>query len=332
MLGHQLRALGVRTTITRFDNPLRPEGFDLVIVGPGPGDPRDATDPRMNTLRALTRDLLASTVPFLSICLGHQILATELGLEIVRRAVPNQGVQKLVNLFGQSELVGFYNTYAARAEHDFIPGTGQRKPVEISRNPQTGEVHFLRGAGFRSVQFHLESILTQHGPQILGDLLTSLLRDAGSTGVPGAPVERVASEVIPSSIGLRISAGRRPSPGPARRPCGPTGWDGWPGGARGRRTRASPRRPAPHSRTGRGGSDWLVETHTQRRPGIDNGPSVGVVARCRDERPFGSLAVHGLGGCWIVCRITRGPANPTRAPGSAKITSGSVAYEAATPP
>ncbi|GAA2102627.1 anthranilate synthase family protein [Actinomadura alba] len=188
MLGHQLRAIGVRTTITRFDDPLPPEGFDLVIVGPGPGDPRDETDPRMNTLRALTRDLLAGTVPFLSICLGHQILATEFGLEIVRRAVPNQGVQKLVNLFGQSELVGFYNTYAARAEHDFIPGTGRRKPIDISRNPRTGEVHALRGAGFRSVQFHLESILTQHGPQILSDLLTSLLREAGSTGVPGARV------------------------------------------------------------------------------------------------------------------------------------------------
>jgi phenazine biosynthesis protein phzE len=187
MLGHQLHALGLRTRITRFDSPLHPEGYDLVIVGPGPGDPSDPTDPRMNTLRALTRDLLAGTVPFLSICLGHQILAAELGFDIVRRTVPNQGVQKRVNLFGQSELVGFYNTYTARSEYDFIP-RGQREPIEISRNPETGEVHALRGAGFRSVQFHLESILTQHGPQILSDLLFSLLRDAGSAGVPDARV------------------------------------------------------------------------------------------------------------------------------------------------
>jgi len=186
MLGHQLRTLGVRTTLTRFDSPLPPEGFDLVIVGPGPGDPRDAADPRMSSLRALTRDLLAGTVPFLSICLGHQILATELGLEIVRLTVPNQGVQKPVDLFGRSELVGFYNTYVACAEHDVFPGTGGREPIEISRDPRTGHVHALRGGGFRSVQFHLESILTQHGPQILGDLLTSLLRETGSTSVPGA--------------------------------------------------------------------------------------------------------------------------------------------------
>ncbi|PJE95960.1 phenazine-specific anthranilate synthase component I [Streptomyces carminius] len=182
MLGHQLRALGLRTTITRFDRPLPPEGYDLVVVGPGPGDPRDAA-PRMRTLRALTRDLLAGSVPFLSICLGHQILALELGFDLVRRAVPNQGLQKRISLFGRPELVGFYNTYAARSEHDFVPGTGQHKPVEVSRNPDTGEVHALRGAGFRSVQFHLESILTQHGPRILRDLLVSLLSDAGDTGV-----------------------------------------------------------------------------------------------------------------------------------------------------
>ncbi|MET9854225.1 anthranilate synthase family protein [Streptomyces sp. NPDC006450] len=188
MLGHQLGALGLRTTLTRFDSPLSPEEFDLVIVGPGPGDPRDATDPRIGTLRALTRDLLAGSVPFLSICLGHQILATELGLELVRRTVPNQGVQKLVHLFDRDELVGFYNTYTARAEHDFLPGTAHHKPVEISRNPRTGEVHALRGAGFRSVQFHLESVLTQHGPQILGELLGSLLNEAGHVRVPGAPV------------------------------------------------------------------------------------------------------------------------------------------------
>ncbi|WP_121436190.1 anthranilate synthase family protein [Actinomadura pelletieri] len=176
MLGHQLRALGLRTTIRRFDEPLPQDGFDLVIVGPGPGDPRDTVDPRMGMLRALTRELLGGDVPFLSICLGHQILAAELGLEIVRRAVPNQGVQKPIDLFGRSELVGFYNTYAARADDDVVLWEG--RPVEVSRSRRTGEVHALRGAGFRSVQFHLESILTQHGPRILGELLGSLLADA----------------------------------------------------------------------------------------------------------------------------------------------------------
>jgi phenazine biosynthesis protein phzE len=142
----------------------------------------------MNTLRALTRGLLGGTVPFLSICLGHQVLSSELGFALGPCATPNQGVQKSIDLFGRSELVGFYNTYTAHSDRDFVPATAQRKPIEVSRDPHTGEVHALRGAGFRSVQFHLESILTQHGPQILSDLLVSLLQDAESAGVSAARV------------------------------------------------------------------------------------------------------------------------------------------------
>ncbi|MGW1279625.1 anthranilate synthase family protein [Streptomyces tsukubensis] len=186
MLDHQLRSLGLRTVLTRFDRPLPADGFGLVVVGPGPGDPRDTSDPRIAALGSLTRGLLVGDVPFLSVCLGHQVLAVELGLDVVRRRVPNQGVQKPVDLFGGSELVGFYNTYEARAGHDFVPGNGHRKPIEIVRNPRTGEVHALRGAGFRSIQFHLESVLTQHGPRILGRLLASLLREAGERTAPGA--------------------------------------------------------------------------------------------------------------------------------------------------
>ncbi|MFE1439672.1 anthranilate synthase family protein [Streptomyces sp. NPDC058739] len=189
MLGHQLRALGLRTTLTRFDRPLSPEDFDLVVVGPGPGDPRDPGDPRIGSLRALTRDLLDGHVPFLSICLSHQVLAAELGLDILRLPVPHQGVQRRIDLFGRHELVGFYNTYAAHCEQDYVPGSGLRKPAEVSRDPATGQVHALRGAGFRSVQFHLESVLTQHGPQILGGLLTSLLREAGHGVAPGGRME-----------------------------------------------------------------------------------------------------------------------------------------------
>ncbi|MFD6635754.1 anthranilate synthase family protein [Micromonospora chalcea] len=185
MLDHQLRALGLRSSIARFDSRLRPEGHDLVVVGPGPGDPGDLTDPRMRILRGLTRDLLAGTVPFLSICLGHQVLAAELGFPLARRAVPNQGVQKRIDLFGRPELVGFYNTYTARSAHDVVAG-GRRGPIEISRSPDSGDVHALRGPGFRSVQFHLESVLTQHGPRILGDLLVSLLADGTAAGAEAA--------------------------------------------------------------------------------------------------------------------------------------------------
>ena len=84
--------------------------------------------------------------------------------------MPGQGVQREIDYFGQRHRVGFYNTFALRCDADEVG------PVQVSRDPATGEVHGLRGKGFRSMQFHPESILTQHGPEILTDALTSLLR------------------------------------------------------------------------------------------------------------------------------------------------------------
>lgn len=175
MLGHQLRGLGLRATIARFDKQLCPSDFDFVVVGPGPGDPNDTNDPRIATLRALTRDLLAGDVPFLSVCLGHQVLCAELGFRVGPRATPNQGVQRRIDLFGRPERVGFYNSYTAYCPHDLVACGQLGEPVRVSRDPRSGEVHALRGPGFRSVQFHPESVLTQHGPRILREMLTSLL-------------------------------------------------------------------------------------------------------------------------------------------------------------
>ncbi|WHT22528.1 hypothetical protein N8J89_16130 [Crossiella sp. CA-258035] len=98
-----------------------------------------------------------------------------LGLELHQREVPNQGVQREIELFGDHEVVGFYNTFAARSTDDRVehPEAGL---VEISRDPLTGEVNALRGARFASMQFHAESVLTLDGPATLHRLLDTMLR------------------------------------------------------------------------------------------------------------------------------------------------------------
>jgi 2-amino-4-deoxychorismate synthase len=74
--------------------------------------------------------------------------------------------------------VGFYNTFAARSAADHLDSDRVPSRIEISRGPDTGEVLGLRGAHFRSVQFHPESVLTESGPQILSELLTPLMAGA----------------------------------------------------------------------------------------------------------------------------------------------------------
>ncbi|MFF8385984.1 anthranilate synthase family protein [Streptomyces kanasensis] len=170
MLDHQLRTLGTAVTVCRWDAVPPLDGYDLVVLGPGPGDPRAAGHPKIAALDAAAGALLAARRPFLAVCLSHQVLATRLGFPIRRRATPNQGLQKRIDLFGTAERVGFYNTFAARAEAETrqVDGVG---PVQVCRDPETGEVHALRGPRFSSIQFHAESVLTQNGPRILGSLI-----------------------------------------------------------------------------------------------------------------------------------------------------------------
>jgi phenazine biosynthesis protein phzE len=70
--------------------------------------------------------------------------------------------------------VGFYNTFAAVSEADRFASPHLSEMIEVSRDRRTGEVYGLRAPRLRSVQFHLESVLTVDGPRILGDLLLSI--------------------------------------------------------------------------------------------------------------------------------------------------------------
>ncbi|GHF31920.1 phenazine-specific anthranilate synthase component I [Streptomyces mashuensis] len=176
MLAHLLRMSGLTVTVRRYDDPgLRSAVLGHagpVVLGPGPGNPSDASGPKMRVLRGLAADLLAGhRHGVLGVCLGHELIAAELGLEIVRKDVPFQGAQERIDFFGREETVGFYNTFAARCDAGAV-GELALHGVEVSRDVSTGEVHGLRGPGFAGVQFHPESVLTLNGPAIVAELLS----------------------------------------------------------------------------------------------------------------------------------------------------------------
>ncbi|GLW13556.1 phenazine-specific anthranilate synthase component I [Streptomyces sp. NBRC 13847] len=179
MLAHLLRTSGLGVTVRRFDEPGLREAARAhrgpVVLGPGPGDPSDAADPKMRLLRSLTAELVAQhRHGLLGVCLGHELLASELGLEVVRKEVPFQGAQERIDFFGRPETVGFYNTFTARCD-DTTEAELAMHRVELSRDARTGEVHALRGPGFAGVQFHPESVLTLDGAAITAQLLAAVL-------------------------------------------------------------------------------------------------------------------------------------------------------------
>ncbi|MFF5441455.1 anthranilate synthase family protein [Streptomyces achromogenes] len=179
MLAHVLRAGGLDVTVRRYDEPglraavLGHEG--PVVLGPGPGDPRDPADPKMRILRELAAELVG-THPHgvLGVCLGHELIAAGLGLDIVRKRVPYQGAQTVIDLFGRSETVGFYNSFVARCDEAAARDLAARG-VEVSRSADD-ELHALRGPGFAGVQFHPESVLTLNGAAVVRELVAGLRR------------------------------------------------------------------------------------------------------------------------------------------------------------
>ncbi|GAA3037984.1 anthranilate synthase family protein [Microbacterium dextranolyticum] len=173
MLAHQLRHLGFDVTITPWNDadPSALERADVVVAGPGPGDPRDEASPRIARMRAVVAARLASGRPLLAVCLSHQILADTLGIALAPLGSPHQGLQKTVEVFGRPASIGFYNTFTARV----APGTLRLGATEISADPASGDVYALRGPGYASVQGHLESILSRDGLETLDRLLTHAL-------------------------------------------------------------------------------------------------------------------------------------------------------------
>ncbi|MFF4115224.1 anthranilate synthase family protein [Streptomyces sp. NPDC001714] len=177
MLAHVLRAGGLDVTVRRYDEPglraavLAHEG--PLVLGPGPGDPSDLDDPKMRFLRELAATVIREhRHGVLGVCLGHELIAAELGLGIVRKEVPYQGAQTTVDLFGRPETVGFYNSFVARCDEEAARELAAHG-IEVSR-AENGEVHAVQGPGFAGVQFHPESVLTLNGAVIVRELVGQL--------------------------------------------------------------------------------------------------------------------------------------------------------------
>ena len=173
MLAHQLRHLGLDVTIRAWSEVDSSEldSADLVVAGPGPGDPRDTASDRIARMRQVVSRRVDEGAPLLAVCLSHQILSDSLGIDLAPLDAPHQGLQKAVPVFGEDASIGFYNTFTARV----APGTSSVGAAEVSADPVSGDVYALRGEHFASIQGHLESILSRDGIRTLERLVSHAL-------------------------------------------------------------------------------------------------------------------------------------------------------------
>jgi anthranilate synthase component II len=144
--------------------------FDRVVLSPGPGHPADPAD--FSVGREV---LLAGTVPVLGVCLGMQGLVTTYG-GLVERVQPAHGDVASVRHDGQGLFAGLPSPYAAVRYHSLA---ATRVPDDLvvtatCSDERRGEV--VMGVRHRSlplhgVQFHPESVLSEHGARLVANFL-----------------------------------------------------------------------------------------------------------------------------------------------------------------
>ncbi|WP_099333190.1 anthranilate synthase family protein [Actinomyces minihominis] len=160
MLAHQLRHLGLEAVIVPWFELTGNEDVDLVIFGPGPGDPTDEADPRVVRVGDLIAQRVESEKPTVAVCFSHQILALRAGLPLETLKHSRQGLPLRVSILGKEGLIGFYNTFAAVAPNGSkTPGLG----LEVESDPESQVVAALVGKHVVGVQGHLESVLSYDG-------------------------------------------------------------------------------------------------------------------------------------------------------------------------
>ncbi|CAN5495000.1 aminodeoxychorismate/anthranilate synthase component II [soil metagenome] len=162
----------VRNDVETVDEMLAREP-ERVVVSPGPRTPREAGV----SIEAVKRFAEAGT-PVLGVCLGHQSLVEAFGGEVVV-GIPMHGKVAEVAHDGKSIFKGLPSPVVAGRYHSLIADPDL--PDELEVTSTYGDV--VMGVRHRElpaegVQFHPESVLTPHGPFMLGNFLRDdVLRD-----------------------------------------------------------------------------------------------------------------------------------------------------------
>lgn len=150
-----------------IENALRPE---KILISPGPGTPDGAGV----SLAVLER--MCKKIPILGVCLGHQAIGQHFGGKVVRAPEPVHGKPVDVRHDGKTIFEGIEGDFIAGRYHSLVVERDSLPEcLEISAESPDGLIMAMRHRSLpvEGVQFHPESILTEHGKVILKNFLKS---------------------------------------------------------------------------------------------------------------------------------------------------------------
>ena len=147
---------------------------DYLMISPGPCTPNEAGI-SMDVIRHF-----AGKIPILGVCLGHQSIGQVFGGKVVRAQRLMHGKTSDVFHDGQTIFRDIPSPYTAARYHSLLIEEGTLpEELEVTARTADGEIMAIRHRDYpiEGVQFHPESIITQHGKQLLKNFLTTYARD-----------------------------------------------------------------------------------------------------------------------------------------------------------
>lgn len=171
-LFHYLGEIGIDVDVRRNDAlsvddalAMRPQA---IVISPGPCDPDRA---------GICLDLIrraAGRVPLLGVCLGHQSIGQAFGGRVVRAPKPMHGKTSTVTHAGTDIFAGLPSPFTANRYHSLmVAREGLPDCLVVTAESEDGVVQGIahRELPVYGVQFHPESIATQHGHALLRNFL-----------------------------------------------------------------------------------------------------------------------------------------------------------------
>jgi anthranilate synthase component II len=148
---------------------------DHIVISPGPCTPNEAG------VSVETIQKLGGKIPILGVCLGHQSIGQAYGGKIIRAKQLMHGKTSMIHHAGKGVFAGLPNPFEATRYHSLVIERGGLPEVlEITAWTDDDEIMGVRHKTLpvEGVQFHPESILTQHGHELLANFLKSQRRAA----------------------------------------------------------------------------------------------------------------------------------------------------------
>ena len=171
-LVHYLGELGASCVVRRNDALTPAEAIALapeaIVLSPGPCSPNEA---------GICLDLIAASagrIPLLGVCLGHQAIGQAFGGKVIRAPAPMHGKVSAMHHDGSGVFAGLPNPFNATRYHSLTVDPASLPPALIANaHTQDGVIMGLRHATLpiHGVQFHPESIASEHGHALLRNFL-----------------------------------------------------------------------------------------------------------------------------------------------------------------